>query len=100
MSLKTKMNVRGTQIRILGVKQRPNINNTNVENTFYPLFEDLLIMEGGSCVAHGLGSFGAGLNGNRCRAVHRKFTVAPIKCPNNDTNIEFGPITNNELIFG
>ena len=100
--IENKMNVRGTQILILGVKQRPNIDNTNVENTFYPLFEDLLIMGGSSCVAHGLGSFeafGAGLTGNRCGAVHRKFTGAPIKCPNNDTNIEFGPITNNELIF-
>ena len=102
-----KMIVRGTQKQVLGVKQRPNIihiefDNTNAEETFYPLFEDLLIMGGGSCVAHGIGSFGAfgaGLTGNRCRAMHRNYRGAPIKCPNNDTRIESVPITNNELIL-
>ncbi|GFH50743.1 hypothetical protein CTEN210_07219 [Chaetoceros tenuissimus] len=105
--IENRMNVRGSQVQILGVKQRPNIihlnfDNTNVEDTFYPLFEDLLIMGGGSCMAHGLGSFGAfgaGLAGNRCRALHRNYRGAPIKCPNNDTSIEFVPITNNELML-
>ncbi|GFH44274.1 hypothetical protein CTEN210_00748 [Chaetoceros tenuissimus] len=105
--IENKMNIRGSQVHILGVKQRPNVihieyDDTNVEDTLYPLFEDLLIMGGGYCVAHGLGSFGAfgaGLAGNRCRALHRRFTGAPNKCPNNDTSIEFVPITNNELIL-
>jgi len=58
---------------------------------FFPLFEDLLIMGGGRCVAHGMGSFGAfaaGLTGNRCRAIHRKFNGKPLACPNDKTKIE------------
>ena len=52
---------------------------------FYSVFEDLLIMGGSRCVSHGIGSFGsfgAGLSGNRCRAVHRKHTGQIVSCPN------------------
>ncbi len=52
---------------------------------FYSVFEELLIMGGSRCVAHGMGSFGsfgAGLAGNTCRAVHRKHNGRPERCPN------------------
>ena len=52
---------------------------------YYSVFEDLLIMGGSRCVAHGIGSFGsfgAGLAGNKCRAVHRKYHGRPETCPN------------------
>ena len=52
---------------------------------FYNVFEDLLIMGGSKCVAHGVGSFGsfgAGLAGNRCRSVHRKSIGYSVPCPN------------------
>jgi len=52
---------------------------------FYPIFEDLLIMGGSKCVAHGMGSFGAfgaGLIGNRCRAIHRIYNGNSVACPN------------------
>jgi len=56
---------------------------------FFPIFEDLLIMGGSKCVAHGIGSFGAfgaGLSGNRCRAVHRMYNGKPQVCPNDRTD--------------
>jgi len=60
-----------------------NIDLDHVE--FYPIIEDLLIMGGSQCVAHGVGSFGAfgaGLAGNRCRAIHRAPSGKPERCPN------------------
>ena len=65
----------------IGVREFQNINLDD----FYPVFEDLLIMGGSRCVAHGIGSFGsfgAGLAGNRCRAVHRMHTGKAQTCPN------------------
>jgi len=58
---------------------------------FFPMFEDLLIMGGSKCVAHGVGSFGAfgaGLSSNRCRAIHRKYNGSPVVCPNDRTELE------------
>eukprot|EP00957_Ditylum_brightwellii_P156351 11900726-Ditylum_brightwellii.AAC.1 len=43
-------------------------------------------MGGSKCIAHGIGSFGsfgAGLIGNECRAVHRIGNGNQEKCPNN-----------------
>ena len=63
---------------------------------FYPLFEDLLIIGGSKCVVHGIGSFGAfgaGLNGNRCRAIHRLYNGKPLTCPNERTSYECTSIT-------
>jgi len=65
----------------VGVREFQNFHMDD----FFPVFEDLLIMGGSRCVSHGIGSFGsfgAGLAGNRCRAVHRKFNGAPEPCPN------------------
>jgi len=56
---------------------------------FYSVFEDLLMMGGSKCVAHGIGSFGsfgAGLIGNKCRAIHRKHNGLAVKCPNSRTD--------------
>ena len=62
----------------------PDFSNFN-HSDYYSVFEDLLIMGGSKCVAHGIGSFGsfgAGLTGNKCRAVHRKYNGIPETCPN------------------
>eukprot|EP00592_Proboscia_alata_P009173 CAMPEP_0194361030 /NCGR_PEP_ID=MMETSP0174-20130528/8533_1 /TAXON_ID=216777 /ORGANISM="Proboscia alata, Strain PI-D3" /LENGTH=520 /DNA_ID=CAMNT_0039132961 /DNA_START=155 /DNA_END=1717 /DNA_ORIENTATION=+ len=62
------------------------INPESQISDFFPMIEDLLIMGGGSCVAHGVGSFGAfgaGLSGNRCRSIHRGPNV--LACPNTRT---------------
>jgi hypothetical protein len=72
---------------------------------YFSIFEDLLIMGGSKCVSHGVGSFGsfgAALAGNRCRAIHRKFTGSLVECPNDRTVKRWVPITNetNELLFG
>jgi len=63
---------------------------------YFPMFEDLLIMGGGSCVAHGMGSFGAfgaGLSGNRCRAIHRIYNGKSAACPNGRTGNYCEPAT-------
>ena len=52
---------------------------------FFTVFEDLLIMGGSRCVTHGMGSFGAfgaGLTGNLCRAIHRRYDGRSVHCPN------------------
>ena len=52
---------------------------------FFSGFEDLLIMGGSKCVAHGIGSFGsfgAGLIDNKCKAIHRKYNGVRVRCPN------------------
>jgi len=62
---------------------------------FYSGFEDLLIMGGSKCVAHGVGSFGsfgAGLIGNRCRAIHRAYNGKPDPCPNDRTRNNTIPV--------
>lgn len=101
-------NNNNTNVQAVGVGQRSIIKHIDVfnsssseasmEESYYPLFEDLLIMGGSKCVAHGVGSygaFGAGLAGNRCSALHRRFTGIPLKCPNNDTVPMYVDIANN-----
>jgi hypothetical protein len=69
---------------------------------FSSIFEDLLIMGGSKCVSHGagsFGSFGAGLTGNRCRAVHRNFRGTPQKCPNDRGEQKKMIIVENEMLF-
>jgi len=60
-------------------------NKTTDPSLFYPIIQDLFLMGGARCVAHGIGSFGAfgaGLTGNTCRVVHRKHSGKPVSCPN------------------
>lgn len=69
---------------------------------FYPIIEDLLIMGGSQCVAHGVGSFGAfgaGLAGNRCRAIHRAPNGKPEQCPNIRGNNLVVNITVSDLLL-
>lgn len=78
-------------------------NMTSSALDFYPVFEDLLIMGGSKCVAHGLGSFGslgAGLGSNRCRAIHRNHFGKPIDCPNERTFPHPVVINASEMMFG
>jgi len=59
-------------------------NNFSSHVEYYPLIEDLLIMGGSQCVAHGtggFGAFGAGLSGNKCRAIHRNPMGLISRCP-------------------
>ena len=81
----------GIQVRSVGIHRDKEPLHSNVKhpgshiNDFFPLFEDLLIMGGSKCVAHGLGSFGsfgAGLIGNQCRTIHRRWDGRRIFCPN------------------
>ena len=79
-----------------------NHSSKGVEE-FYPVFEDLLIMGGSRCVTHGIGSFGsfgAGLSGNRCRAIHRKHDGPAIKCPNDRVNTSPIVINATQMAFG
>ena len=76
----------------LGIREFESINYSD----FYSIFEDLLIMGGSRCVAHGIGSFGsfgAGLAGNRCRAIHRIHSGGSLKCPND--RVDISPIVIN-----
>lgn len=69
---------------------------------YYPLIEDLLIMGGSQCVAHGVGSygaFGAGLAGNRCRAIHRAPNGKIASCPNDRGDNRVVNITESDLIL-
>jgi hypothetical protein len=77
-------------------------HKSNVADLF-PIFEDLLLMGGSRCVAHGIGSFGsfgAGLIGNRCRAIHRDYRGRPIECPNERTVPSPVVINATEMMFG
>mmetsp|Transcript_6203 Transcript_6203/g.7673 ORF Transcript_6203/g.7673 Transcript_6203/m.7673 type:complete len:232 (+) Transcript_6203:1-696(+) len=80
-----------------------NHNQMSNASDFYSVFEDLLIMGGSRCVAHGIGSFGsfgAGLSGNRCRAIHRKYNAQPVNCPNEQGMRRSLDIHASEMIFG
>jgi len=81
----------GTHVQPVGKKrhEEPLHSSGNFPDSqitdFFPLFEDLLIMGGSRCVAHGIGSFGAfglALSGRRCGAVHRIWNGNPEPCPN------------------
>lgn len=78
-------------------------NNNNFQSRdFDPVFEDLLIMGGGSCVSYGIGSygsFGAALAGQTCKAIHRRFDGGIIQCPSNGSEIEHLAINSDELLF-
>ena len=87
----------------------PMHSDTNIDHfddgeiNFYPIFEDLLIMGGSRCVAHGVGgfgSFGAGLCGNRCRAIHRLTRSGSHGCPNNLGDRKSVPIDESNMMFG
>ena len=92
----------------LGIDSREEIRHFEYEHKidhveFYPLIEDLLIMGGSQCVSHGVGgfgAFGAGLAGNRCRAIHRKPAGATEPCPNGRGASVVVNITDDYLIFG
>jgi len=86
----------GMQVRPVGIRRDKEPLHSDGKNPkaqisdFFPLFEDLLIMGGGKCVAHGLGSFGAfgaGLSGNRCRIIHQKYNTESIECPNSRADL-------------
>ncbi len=69
---------------------------------FDPVFEDLLIMGGSSCVSYGIGSygsFGAALATQTCKAIHRRFDGAIVQCPNNRSDTEYIPVNSNEMLF-
>ena len=95
-------------VQCVGVGKRSHVKHmefhkTNSDEDFYPLIEDLLIMGGSSCVAHGLGSFGAfgaSLAGNRCRAIHRKHNGKPLQCPNYEGATHYYNITDEQRLFG
>ena len=78
-------------------------NTSSSALDFYPIFEDLLIMGGSRCVAHGVGSFGslgAGLGSNKCRAIHRNHRGLPLQCPNDHSLPKAVVINVTEMIFG
>ena len=78
-------------------------DSTPKASDYYSIFEDILIIGGSSCVTHGVGSFGAfgaGLIGNKCRSVHRKYQGSPTTCPNDLSPKLFVPIIDDDLIFG
>ena len=82
----------------VGITEFQNFTHSD----FYSVFEDILIMGGSKCVSHGIGSFGsfgAGLAGNRCRAVHRKHNGRPQECPNDRAIRRKEPILEDRKIF-
>ena len=84
------------------IKHIDEFNSSSTEESYYPLFEDLLIMGGSKCVVHGIGSFGAfgaGLAGNRCRVLHQKYNGQSLKCPNNHAVPRYAAVTSNEWLL-
>ena len=112
MALTGKIKAKGETEAIRGVgvvrKDEPlhmdgNNNQKSNVTDFYSVFEDLLIMGGSRCVAHGIGSFGsfgAGLTGNKCRAIHRKFNAVTVQCPNDRAERVGIAIDAKEMMFG
>ncbi|GFH54628.1 hypothetical protein CTEN210_11104 [Chaetoceros tenuissimus] len=94
-------------VQPVGIAKREDIkhavsNSGSVED-FYPMVEDLLIMGASKCVSLGIGSYGAfaaGIAGNRCKALHRKYNGAPIDCPNDRGVMRKLVIDKNLLVFG
>jgi hypothetical protein len=110
-ALSTEISLKGgDKIKAIGLnrKEEPlhmDGNNHQMVNAadFYSVFEDLLIMGGSRCVSHGIGSFGsfgAGLTGNRCRAIHRKYNAQPITCPNDRGGRKSITFDASEMMFG
>ncbi|GFH59582.1 hypothetical protein CTEN210_16058 [Chaetoceros tenuissimus] len=106
--LNNEITVKETKVQALGVGQRSVVkhidefNASSTEESYYPLFEDLLIIGGSKCVVHGIGSFGAfgaALAGNRCRALHRDLYGRPLECPNNHTVPRYVDVSNNEWML-
>ncbi|GFH44275.1 hypothetical protein CTEN210_00749 [Chaetoceros tenuissimus] len=95
-------------VQCVGVGERSHVKHmeyhkTNSDEDFYPLIEDLLVMGGSKCVAHGVGSFGAfgaSLAGNRCRAMHRRHSGKPLECPNYEGATHYHNITDEHRLFG
>ncbi len=88
-----KLKIPGRIYQPISFGERDKINHLNKNMgaeeikyaDYYPIIEDLLIMGGSNCVAHGVGSFGAfgaSLSGNRCRALHQNPDGGMIECPN------------------
>ncbi len=79
-------------------------NHSSNAIDFFPVFEDLLIMGGSRCVSHGIGSFGsfgaALSSGNKCRAIHRRFTGRKLECPNEISLQDPVVINATEMAFG
>ena len=105
-----KLGKEETEYKPLGIDSREEIRHLDQRGKkkidhveFYPLIEDLLIMGGSQCVAHGIGSFGsfgAGLAGDRCRAIHRSpVNGGPEKCPNGREHPGVANITDEDLMF-
>ena len=96
----------GVKKNVVGVDSRDEIlhmeySSNESATSLYPVIEDLLIMGGSKCVAHGLGSFGsfaAALSGNRCRAVHRNTKGDRESCPNDKAAGKLVEITKDYMI--
>ncbi|GFH54952.1 hypothetical protein CTEN210_11428 [Chaetoceros tenuissimus] len=94
------------KVNAVGVDSRDEIlhmeySSNNTATSLYPVIEDLLIMGGSKCVAHGVGSFGsfaAALSGNRCRAVHRNAKGDTESCPNDKAAAKMVEITKEYMI--
>jgi hypothetical protein len=104
----TPLVIDGVQVNAVGVDSRDEIlhmeySSNNSATSLYSVIEDLLIMGGSKCVAHGVGSFGAfgaSLAGNRCRAMHRKHSGKPLECPNYEGATHYHNITDEHRLFG
>jgi hypothetical protein len=90
----------------VSIKERETIKHLVGGDTdhasYYPIIEDLFIMGGSRCVSHGIGSFGAfgaGLAGNRCRAVHRDWRAKSVECPNVRQVKWLANVTDDTLLF-
>eukprot|EP00554_Chaetoceros_debilis_P003099 CAMPEP_0194085620 /NCGR_PEP_ID=MMETSP0149-20130528/18145_1 /TAXON_ID=122233 /ORGANISM="Chaetoceros debilis, Strain MM31A-1" /LENGTH=601 /DNA_ID=CAMNT_0038768551 /DNA_START=30 /DNA_END=1832 /DNA_ORIENTATION=- len=102
-----KLNDRAMMYHPVSIKDRGTIKHLvggdRDHAGYYPIIEDLFIMGGSRCVSHGIGSFGAfgaGLAGNRCRAVHRDWRANSIDCPNMNQLHWLANVTDDALLFG
>jgi hypothetical protein len=92
-------------VRPVGIhrdEEPPHVEGNHVNADFTSVFEDLLMMGGSKCVAHGIGSFGsfgAALAGNRCRAIHRLHNGHSKQCPNLLTSPDPVTFNSTEMLF-
>jgi hypothetical protein len=101
-----------TNQKIVGIhksrKRLTHLGSADIKNyqEYFPLFEDLLIMGGGKCVSHGVGSFGAFgaalAGGNKCRNIHRdpRNDHLSLSCPNERTKDIVMNVTDKMLLPG